>query len=340
VADNLVEANLTGHDSHGVGMLPAYTRSLLAGELKPNRHAEVLSDRGPMIVIDGGAGYGQVIGKEAMEIGIARAREEGVCVLSIRRSFHLCRIGAWGELCAAAGLVSMHHVNGVGHHGLVAPFRGSDARYTTNPYCCALPATARNPAVVADFATSVIALGKVRVAGNKGESLAEGILMDGDGRPTDDPGAMFREPRGALRPLGGEIAGHKGYCLALVNELLAGGLTGGGGCRPDNEHENFTILNNMLSVLIDPGGLIDCAAFGAEIDATLDHVRASPPESPDAPVQVPGDPERLTREARLAQGIPIDEESWREIVAAAESLGLPRRRVEDLAGGDSEMLDK
>ena len=164
--------------------------------------------------------------------------------------------------------------------------------------------------------------------------MADGILFDGAGRPTDDPGAMFRSPRGAIRPVGG----HKGYCLALVNELLAGALTGGGTCRPANEHANHTILNNMLSILIDPRRLVDGAALEAEIDATIAHVKASPPERPGEPVLVPGDPERLNMDARRANGIPIDDESWREIVAAAESVGVPRARVEELAAGHSEIL--
>lgn len=329
VADNLVDANLLGHDSHGVGMLPAYLASIKTGELKVNRHAKVVSDQGAILVIDGEAGYGQVIGTEAMALGIARARAQGACVLAIRRSYHLCRIGAWGELCAEAGLVSLHHVNSVGHAGLVAPFRGTDARFSTNPYCCTLPATENTPAIVADFATSVIAMGKVRVAKNRGERVSDGVLIDAAGQPTNDPAVMFESPGGALRPLGG----HKGYCLALVNELLAGAVTGGGTCRPATDHANPTILNNMLSILIDPGRLGGRAAFATELDACVAHVTASPPMRPDEPVLIPGDPERLSAAARRADGIAIDDESWRELLAAGASLGVGADRIEGLASG-------
>ena len=326
VADNLVYANLTGHDSHGVGMIPRYIRAVGNGELRPNAHATILHEDGPMLAVDGGAGYGQVIGVEAMDLGIERARRHGVCVLTIRRSFHLCRIGAWGEQCARAGMVSMHHVNVVGHDGIVAPFRGSDARYSTNPYSCVLPATARNPVTALDFATSRVAHGKVRVARNKGETLEEGILLDRHGRPTTDPGALF--DGGALRSFGE----HKGYGMALINELLAGVLSGGGTCRPETNHAHDTILNNMLSVIIDPRRLVSGEFYESETDATIAHVKASPPLEEGAPVLVPGDPERATHAARSRDGIPVDEETWRELVATAVSVGIDAARIRAVAG--------
>ena len=328
VADNLVYANLTGHDSHGVGMLPAYMDAILTGELSPNRHAQTVVDHGAMLVIDGQAGYGQVIGLESMEIGIERAREHGVCVLAIRNSFHLCRIGAWGEQCARAGLVSMHHVNAVGNRPLVAPFGANEARYATNPYCCTLPGTDSNPSIVLDFATTVMAMGKVRVAKNKGEALPDGVLFDGEGKPTNDPNAMYTEPRGALRPLGE----HKGYALALVNELLGGALAGGQTARPETRHPNPTIINNMLSIIIDPSRLVDPATYETEVDASLAYIRSAQPEDPNQPVLIPGDPERRTMEERIEQGVPIDAESWRQLKAAGESVGVEGSKLEALAG--------
>ena len=329
VAENLVYANLTGHDSHGVGMLAAYMDSVLNRELIPNQHAEIVEDNGAVVVIDGKAGYGQVIGFEAMNIGIERAREHGVCVLAIRGSYHLCRIGAWGEQCAAAGLVSMHHVNGYGHRPLVTPFRGTESRYMTNPYCCTLPATENNPAIIADFATSVMAMGKIRVARNKGEQLPDGIIYDAAGHPSNDPNAMYDEPAGAIRPVGE----HKGYCMALINELVAGALTGGETCRPETRHKTYTILNNMLSIIIDPAKLAGVERFAHEMDAAVAHVRSARREDPQEPVLMPGEPERQLMALRTAEGIPIDDESWRGLVNAAVSVGLAGERVEELARG-------
>src|ERR687892_1925581 len=139
VADNLVAANLAGHDSHGVGMLPLYVRCLHNRSLLPNRHAELALDRGPILVIEGGRGYGQVIGFESMQLGMARAAEQGVALLAIRNSFHLCRIGHWAEQCAAEGFASIHFVNGVDHAPLQAPYGGRGARPPTKPFFAPRP---------------------------------------------------------------------------------------------------------------------------------------------------------------------------------------------------------
>jgi uncharacterized oxidoreductase len=322
VAENLIRANLAGHDSHGIGMLPRYIACVKTGELVPNQHAKIMIDEGPIISIEGGAGYGQVIGQEAMDVGIERAHALGVCALTIRHSFHLGRIGAWGERCAEAGLVSTHHVNAVGHAGNAAPYRGSDARYTTNPYCCTIPGAREAEPLVLDMATTVMAHGKVRVARNKGEQLPEGVLLDGQGQPTTDPDAMFSDPAGAIRPVGT----YKGYGLALVNELLAGILSGGGTCRPETHHENDTILNNMLSVIIDPNRFVSPQYFQSELNSTVEHVTSSPPMSATEPVLIPGDPERATASTRQAEGIPIDGNSWQLVIDAAESVGLTNKQ--------------
>ena len=331
VAANLVTANLKGHDSHGVGMLPRYIKATYTGELQINQHAEVVTDHGLIVQIDGHAGYGQVIGQEAMEIAIERTKIFGMCIVTIRNAHHLCRIGAWGEQCAAAGFVSMHHVNAYGHVGMVAPFRGTDARFTTNPYCIVLPATGNNPPTVMDFATSQIAAGKVRVAKNKGEQAPEGALIDHKGQPTTDPWVLYQEPKGALGPAGGPAAGHKGYGMAIINELFAGVLSGGDTCRPETDHENDVILNGMLSIVIDPDKMTDRAAFNAEIDATIAHVKASPAADPAKPVLVPGDPERETMAKRGAEGVPIDDETWRELLEAGETVGVPADELRRLA---------
>lgn len=329
VSDNLVDANLAGHDSHGVQMVAIYMDAVRSGELVPNRHAEIAQDHGAVLTIDGCAGYGQVIGIEAMRIGIERAREHGVCVVALINSFHLSRIGAWGEQCAAAGMVSLHHVNVIGNPGRVAPHGGTEPKLATNPWCCALPATGNNPDFIADFATSLIAMGKVRVAENEGRELPEGALFDADGKPTRDPRAVLAEPRGALRPFGG----HKGYGLALANELLAGALTGGGTGRPENEHDANTVLNNMLSIIIDPHRLAGGRKYENEMDAVIDHVRSSAREDPAQPILMPGEPERRARAERLRTGIPIPDPAWRWLVRAGEMMGISEPRADALIAG-------
>jgi len=326
VARHLVDANLMGHDSHGVGMIPAYVDSLRDGWLYPNRHVAVRVDGGAILQLDGQRGYGQVIGAEAMERGIAKAREHGVAVVALRNTHHLGRIGAWGEMCAGAGFVSIHYVNATVTRALVAPFGGSDARFTTDPYCTAIPATGSNPPIILDMATSRIAMGKVRVAHNKGVEVPDDALIDSTGRATRDPGVMFRSPRGALRSMGE----HKGYGLALICESLAGAFTGGGVFRIENQSETG-IINNMLSVIIDPDAVGERGALEHEVTALLGWVKASPPRAGFDEVLLPGEPERRRRAERLAGGIGIDEQSWREIRTAALAAGLSEADVDGLS---------
>jgi uncharacterized oxidoreductase len=207
----------------------------------------------------------------------------------------------------------------------VAPFRGTDARFSTNPVCIALPGTDRQPPLLLDMATSAIAMGKVRVARNEGKPVPEGVLIDPSGQPTRDPGVMYREPHGALRPFGE----HKGYALAVVTELLAAALSGGPTLQPGNARLGGTV-NNMLTLLVDPARLAGVEWFRREIDGFIDYVKASPPAHAASPVLVPGEPERLAREERAHTGIAVDTTTWEEILQAAEKVGLSRGETEAL----------
>jgi uncharacterized oxidoreductase len=325
VADHLVRANLAGHDSHGVGMIPAYVRHLEAGLVVPNTRAKLVKDDGALLMFDGGRGYGRCVAGEAMAMAVARCRQTGVVAMTLASAHHIGRVGAYGELATVAGLVSLHFVNVADHRGLVAPFRGTDARFSTNPVCIALPATERQPALLLDMATSAMAMGKVRVARNTGTSVPDGMLIDSSGRPTRDPTVMYSEPRGALLSFGG----HKGYALAVVTELLAGALSGGPTIQPGNERRGGTV-NNMLAILIDPARLAGVDWLRREIDGFVEHVKASPPADPIEPVLVPGDPERIASEERGRTGIEVDATTLEEIFQAAEKVGLARAQVEAL----------
>lgn len=318
VADHLVDANLAGHDSHGIGMLPHYVRAIRAGVLDPRARAEVEDRGGPVLAVDGRKGFGQVVAREAIAAGVRRARELGLALVALRNAFHVGRVGTYAEQAAAEGLVSIHFVNVVGHAPLVAPFRGSDARFATNPFCVGVPAAAGKPAVILDFATSLVALGKVRVALKRGERVAEGVLIDAAGRPTTDPAVMYQEPRGAILPFGL----HKGYGLAFICELLAGALTGGGTVSRV-PHEQERITNNVLSLVIDPARLPGATGLEEEIAAAIEHVKASPPADPALPVLVAGEPELAWRARRLEEGIPVELASWEDLRAAAATVGVP-----------------
>ena len=325
VAEHLVLANLSGHDSHGVGMIPAYVRHLKMGLVVPNSHAKVVKDDGAILMFDGGRGYGRVVAGEAMTAAIERCRQTGVVTVTLANSHHIGRVGVYGELATAAGLVSLHFVNVTDHRPLVAPFRGTDARFVTNPVCIAVPGTDRQPPVVLDMATSAVAMGKVRVAKNEGHLVPEGILIDPKGQPTRDPNVMYSEPHGALRPFGG----HKGYGLAVITELLAGAMTGGPTIQPGNQRMGATV-NNMFALLIDPARLAGVDWFRREVNGFVDYVKASPPANAGEPVLVPGDPERIAREERGRTGITVDTTTWNEILEAAEKVGLARADIEAL----------
>jgi uncharacterized oxidoreductase len=326
VSANLIEANLCGHDSHGIGMLPRYAEAFLQGGLVPNRHVRIVHDASALLRLDGGAGFGQVIGREAMALGIERARLHGSCIVALGNSHHLGRIGAWAEQAAAAGLVSLHFVNVVSR-AIVAPHGGSDARFGTNPFCAGVPLAGRPPVVV-DFATSVIAQGKTRVAMNKGELVAADCLIDDHGRPTREPRYTVVPPYGALLTFGA----HKGYGLALLCELLGGALAAGMTQRDDDSTQR-RVLNGMFSVLVDPALLGDRGAFEQEALAFVEWVQASPPREGFGAVQVAGDAERAWRAQRSADGVPVDATTWSEILAAAGQLGVDVAAVRAAAGG-------
>jgi uncharacterized oxidoreductase len=321
VADNLIAANLTGHDSHGIGMLPRYADAFLEGGLKPNAHVSIELDNGTMLRLNGNRGFGQVIGQQAMALAIERARGAGSCIVALGNSHHLGRIGAWAEQVAAAGLVSMHFVNVISR-AIVAPHGGSDARFGTNPVCIGVPLAGRPP-VILDFATSMIAQGKTRVAHNKGESVPPGHLIDDQGRETQNPRYSVIPPFGALLTFGT----HKGYGLALMCELLGGALAAGMTQRDDDASQR-RVLNGMFSVLVDPAALGDRAHFEREALAFLDWVKGSPPRDGYEAVAVAGDPERAMRARRTAEGVPVDATTWREILDAAARLKLDPAKIE------------
>jgi uncharacterized oxidoreductase len=249
------------------------------------------------------------MGHDAIALGIARAREQGACVLGLRNSHHLGRIGHWAEQCAAAGLTSIHFVNVISAPR-VAPFGGVGARIGTNPFAVGMPRAERRPIIV-DFATSKYAVGKVRVALNAGTPLPEGVLLTADGRPTTDPAVLFGTPKGILLPFGE----HKGWGLGLVCELLGAALTGGK--TQSGPRKRNAVINNMLSIIISPERLGTSDSYFAELELFTAWAQSEENRA----VLLPGDPEARTREVREAAGIPIDPRSWADISEAAATVG-------------------
>ena len=326
IAGHLVSANLAGHDSHGVVRVPVYVKWLGEGNVRPGQRLTVVTDTPTHAVVDGNYGFGQTIGELAVDLGIEKAKAAGLSVIALRHSGHIGRIGDWAERASAAGLVSIHFVN-VAHGELVAPFGGVDRRFSTNPVCIGAPMP-DGPPVILDFATSLVAEGKVAVASYGGKKLPDGALITPEGQLSTDPETLYGPLAGThLRNAAGGLGAlrafgeHKGSGLAVMCELLAGCLTGGETSGPIPGGKRGRISNGMLSIYLQPG------SFGAErfreaAAEYLAYVKASRPATPGGEVLVPGEPELRTRNARLDGGIPLATASWQAIVTTAEQFGL------------------
>jgi uncharacterized oxidoreductase len=329
VADHLLRANLTGHDSHGVGMLPAYVRLLQDGLLVPNQTPETVLDAGALLVIDARRGFGQRLAADAVRRAIGRARELGACVLALRNASHIGRVGTYAELAARHGMAFIAFVNVADHHDIQAPYGCAEARLGTNPFCAAVPGGDDGaPALLLDMATTTIAAGKARVAYNLGIDVPEGSLIDAEGQPTNDPAGLIRDQTGALLSFGK----HKGSGLAVMCEIMAGALAGG---QRAEQACKGGILNSMLAVVIDPGKLNDPEAVAAGAASTAAHIRSSRVAPGFAEVLLPGEPERRSAERRGREGIPVDDGTWRDVLEAAAKLGITQGEIDQVVASNA-----
>jgi hydroxycarboxylate dehydrogenase B len=319
VADHLVRANLTGHDSHGIGMLPAYVRLLQEGLLVPNQTLRTVLDFGALLVLDAGRGFGQRMAAEAVRRAAARARELGACVLGLRNSSHIGRAGTYGELAANEGMAFIGYVNVADHRDIAAPWGCAEARLGTNPFVTAVPG-GDGPALLLDMATTTIAAGKARVARNKGLKVPEGCLIDAAGQPTDDPTGFIDDHTGALLTFGR----HKGSGLAVMCEIMAGALVGG---QRTDEPRKGGVLNSLFAVLIDVSRLGSGGGIQAAIEASKQHIRSARTAPGFEEILLPGEPERRAAATRAA-GIPIDDRTWQQVVDAAGKLGITAAELE------------
>lgn len=326
IAKYLVRANLTGHDSHGVIRVPRYLQWMEQGGLLPGQSPTVVTENAVMAVVDGNFGFGQTIGPLAVQMGIDKAATSGVAIIALRRSGHLGRIGDWAEMAAAAGQVSIHLVN-VSGSLLVAPFGAVERRMATNPLAIGVPLP-NQPPVILDFATSVVAEGKVAVAYDGGKPLPEGSLIDDQGQLTADPAVFYgpdgiadaRQGAGAIRAMGE----HKGSGLSIMLELLAGALTGSGTAGPGPR----PLVNGMLSIYMAGEFFHSDHDFAGEVRQYVDFVKTAKPVIPGQEVLLPGETERRNNEQRLAEGIPLPDNTWQAILSGAEQAGMSQSRIE------------
>ena len=312
VADHLVNANLAGHDSHGVIRTPHYVRSMEKGDLRPTAEPEIVEETASMAQICGNWTFGQVIAKQATEIAIDKAREQGVGLVSMYHEGHTGRIGAYAEMGAAAGMASMIWDGCLGGpRSIVVPLNGTGRKIGANPIAMGFP-SATHGTVLLDFATSISAAGKVMVAVDKGEQLPGEWIVDSDWQPTSDPTKLAEG--GALRPMGLPYVGHKGYALAMMVGLFSLMASLRSDNQPPLEDRWGTVI---LMIDISRFGAVD--VFEAQVDTLIEYVKADPLEGE---VLYPGEIEARRRAERLANGIDLPEATWSEISACAERLGV------------------
>ncbi len=320
IGSHLLASDLAGHPSHGVVRVRNYVEWLAGGAVVADQEIEVVSENDTLVVLDGRYGFGQTLGEEAVRIGLAKAEATGVSVVALRNSGHLGRIADWAEAAADAGYVSIHFVNVAGM-GLVAPYGGKERRFGTDPIAIGIPQADRPPILI-DFATSVVAEGKAKVALNGGKPVPDNAMVGPDGAVSGDTSVLYGEvpegknpdPRrgpGALRAMGEQ----KGSALALACEILAGVLTG----SATSGQTPFS--NGMLSIYLSPQHFA-ATGFAAQATEFADYVRSAAPADPDQPVKIPGDIERAKADEQRSNGIDLADGTWDDLGVAAASVGV------------------
>lgn len=318
VAASLVGANLAGHDSHGVIRVVQYLKALEDGALQTGVPLKILAQSPAVLSCDGQWGLGQVQAHRLLGLLEPMARAVGVAAGTLMQCGHIGRLGEYAERAAGLGLALLATVNNHGFGRAVAPPGGTAGRIGTNPICLGAPVGEQQPPVVLDIGTSTCAEGKVRVCFNKGVPVPDGWLLDADGRPTNDPGVLYREPKGTIQPLGGPQA-YKGFGLGLLLDMLTGGLSGAPCSRPEIGPRS---ANAVLFVLFAPERFAGAEHFRREVGDLAGNVRNCPTAAPGATITLPGDPERRERQRREAEGIALDEGTWGQLTEVAARLNV------------------
>ncbi|MBM3774384.1 MAG: Ldh family oxidoreductase [Acidobacteria bacterium] len=312
VSGALVAANLAGHDSHGVIRIPEYVRWVEEGLVTLGAKLAVVLETEALAVVDGNWGWGQVMGREAMKLAIAKAKRSGAAVVAGRNCCHLGRIGDYAAMAAEEGMAAVLFVNTHGAGRLTAPFGGIERRLSANPIAAAAPRPSGGPIVV-DISTCVIAEGKLRNMRNAGKPAPPGAIIDAEGKPSTRAADFYGPPQGALLP----IAGHKGFALGLITDILAGALSGAGCSSP----EATRVGNAFLAIVIDIERARGREGFARDIESLVDYVKSSKLAPGFEEILVPGEPESREQSRRQREGISLDETTWGQI---AESAGKYR----------------
>lgn len=313
VAQELADSNMVGHDSHGIMRLVQYVQLIDQEHIHPQATPEVILDQQALLKIDGHFHFGQVVAWQLYEGLKAKAKQFGTATGFVCNCNHVGRLGSYTEKAASEGFVALMAVNAPGP-GQVAPFGTMERRMGTNPISIGAPG--EEAPLVLDMTTSATAEGKLRVAHQKGDSVPEGLMIDGHGNPTTNPGDYYSKPYGAILPLGGDL-GHKGFGLSVMVDLLCGILSGSGVGRTDLPRG----ANGVWMTLIDANTVLPGADYQQWISSYAQHLKSAKLRPGFNEVLFPGEMERRQHQARTENGVSIPEETWRQLTELAETVG-------------------
>ena len=314
VATHQVKANLVGHDSHGMIHVPEYCERIDKGHIVPGAPFVVEQETPTTAVINGNWGFGFVVTEKATKMVIEKAKTSGVAAITIHLQSHIGRLGDYGTMIAQEGMIGMVTADSGAGPKAVAPFGGRARRLGTNPICMAIPSDLEGQ-VLLDMATSAVAAGKINLARNRQEDVPPGWIIDKEGNPTTDPNDYSKG--GAILPVGAD-QGHKGYGLSFMVEIFSGLLTGlGFGIDPQARHNDGVFL-----VAYDVEKFRPLADFKKDVKDFAEFVKTSPPAAGFSEVLYPGEIEFKTEQKRRAEGIFIEDETWKQITELMHELNV------------------
>ncbi|HEX2923779.1 MAG TPA: Ldh family oxidoreductase [Chloroflexota bacterium] len=312
VARSLARNNQMGHDSHGVIRIPGYIQEIENGSMVADARPVIEKETASTALVNGNWAFGLVSAQFATEVAIEKARKSQVAAVSINRCNHIGRVGGYTEMAAAEGMAAFvlcGIVTSNGSPGAVAPFGGAERVLGTNPISMAVPAREGEP-VVLDYATSVAAEGKVRVARAKNEPLPPGEILDKDGNPSTDANDFYNG--GVLLPFGG----HKGYALSVMADLLGGYLSS------SDVFPNGLEAFGTLIVVLNVEAFRPLAEFREAVSGRLQKIKSVRPAPGFSEVMLPGEPERRTLLRRAKEGINLPEDTYSKLQDTAAKLGV------------------
>jgi LDH2 family malate/lactate/ureidoglycolate dehydrogenase len=323
-AEVLVHADLMGIDSHGVAHLPwhfGYCRGLEKGIVNATPAPRVLHETPSTALMDGDGGLGVVVAEPAMQLAIAKAEAVGVGMVAMTNSRHFGAAAHWALEAVERGMIGVALTNTV---AIVTPAGGVQRALGTNPIALAAPAGSEHPYLM-DIATSVVAGGKLEIAGYKGQRIPHGWAIDADGQDTDDPAILGKG--GALLPLGGTATGsaHKGYALAVVVDILCGILSGEGHSLALS-YTQGEMGHFFLAFRVD--AFRPLAEFEADMEAMYRDLRASKSAPGVDRVLIPGEREHAIALERARDGIPLEDRVVEQLTKLGEGRESPYRPEE------------